>query len=217
MPFPDAHHDRAGLAKPEASQRRCRSRHASAGTKPSPAPPRGMHPCMPLKASRPPTSRPRSRLLLYDFETSVRRAAPAALRPPSVHRRRVPLNKAQLSPPALTTTGLRRQKTSPPLPPAVRPCRQELVGLGRFERPTSRLSGVRSNQLSYRPRCRTGATGAAGNGPGGTGDRAPVGPCADLEGMRGRRRGRLYGQKRLEPPAGRPARVPGVFCSLERR
>ena len=29
-----------------------------------------------------------------------------------------------------------------------------LVGLGRFERPTSRLSGVRSNQLSYRPGCR---------------------------------------------------------------
>ena len=27
-----------------------------------------------------------------------------------------------------------------------------LVGLGRFERPTSPLSGVRSNQLSYRPR-----------------------------------------------------------------
>ena len=26
-----------------------------------------------------------------------------------------------------------------------------LVGLGRLERPTSRLSGVRSNQLSYRP------------------------------------------------------------------
>jgi hypothetical protein len=32
-----------------------------------------------------------------------------------------------------------------PLPPDV------LVGLGRFELPTSRLSGVRSNQLSYRP------------------------------------------------------------------
>jgi hypothetical protein len=32
----------------------------------------------------------------------------------------------------------------------------ELVGLGRFELPTSRLSGVRSNQLSYRP-----ANGAA--------------------------------------------------------
>ncbi len=28
---------------------------------------------------------------------------------------------------------------------------KELVGLGRFELPTSRLSGVRSNQLSYRP------------------------------------------------------------------
>ena len=26
-----------------------------------------------------------------------------------------------------------------------------MVGLGRFERPTSRLSGVRSDQLSYRP------------------------------------------------------------------
>ena len=28
---------------------------------------------------------------------------------------------------------------------------QNVVGLGRFELPTSRLSGVRSNQLSYRP------------------------------------------------------------------
>mgnify|MGYP006939816569 CR=1 FL=1 len=27
----------------------------------------------------------------------------------------------------------------------------KLVGLGRLELPTSRLSGVRSNQLSYRP------------------------------------------------------------------
>ena len=31
-------------------------------------------------------------------------------------------------------------------------CLLNLVGLGRLERPTSRLSGVRSNQLSYRPR-----------------------------------------------------------------
>ena len=30
--------------------------------------------------------------------------------------------------------------------------RNSLVGLGRVELPTSRLSGVRSNQLSYRPR-----------------------------------------------------------------
>ena len=28
---------------------------------------------------------------------------------------------------------------------------EDLVGLGRFELPTSPLSGVRSNQLSYRP------------------------------------------------------------------
>ena len=32
---------------------------------------------------------------------------------------------------------------------ALRP--RTLVGLGRFELPTSPLSGVRSNQLSYRP------------------------------------------------------------------
>jgi hypothetical protein len=31
------------------------------------------------------------------------------------------------------------------------PERPALVGLGRLELPTSRLSGVRSNQLSYRP------------------------------------------------------------------
>jgi hypothetical protein len=30
----------------------------------------------------------------------------------------------------------------------------DMVGLGRFELPTSRLSGVRSNQLSYRPSIR---------------------------------------------------------------
>ena len=32
------------------------------------------------------------------------------------------------------------------------PAKRELVGLGRFELPTSRLSSARSNQLSYRPR-----------------------------------------------------------------
>ena len=31
------------------------------------------------------------------------------------------------------------------------PYREKLVGLGRFELPTSPLSGVRSNQLSYKP------------------------------------------------------------------
>ena len=34
------------------------------------------------------------------------------------------------------------------------PGRLHLVGLGRVERPTSRLSGVRSDQLSYRPKVR---------------------------------------------------------------
>ena len=33
--------------------------------------------------------------------------------------------------------------------------RGNMVGLGRFELPTSRLSSARSNQLSYRPKKRT--------------------------------------------------------------
>ena len=35
-----------------------------------------------------------------------------------------------------------------------------MVGLGRFELPTSPLSGVRSNQLSYRPTAHCGKTRA---------------------------------------------------------
>ena len=35
------------------------------------------------------------------------------------------------------------------------------VGLGRVELPTSRLSGVRSNHLSYRPSCRSKLRGPA--------------------------------------------------------
>jgi hypothetical protein len=42
---------------------------------------------------------------------------------------------------------LRYNRSKPPRIPG-----SQLVGLGRFELPTSRLSGVRSNQLSYRPR-----------------------------------------------------------------
>src|SRR5437868_5202725 len=38
-------------------------------------------------------------------------------------------------------------------PRVVRRPTRELVGLGRVELPTSRLSGVRSNHLSYRPLC----------------------------------------------------------------
>ncbi len=40
-----------------------------------------------------------------------------------------------------------RRRTSPPAPEAS----PTMVGLGRLERPTSPLSGVRSNHLSYRP------------------------------------------------------------------
>lgn len=39
------------------------------------------------------------------------------------------------------------------------PCPAHLVGRGGLEPPTSRLSGVRSNHLSYRPTCRSGTAG----------------------------------------------------------
>src|ERR1039457_2115041 len=38
------------------------------------------------------------------------------------------------------------------LPWRLYPAKAGVVGLGRFELPTSRLSSARSNQLSYRPR-----------------------------------------------------------------
>jgi hypothetical protein len=37
--------------------------------------------------------------------------------------------------------------------------RGAMVGRGGLEPPTSRLSGVRSNHLSYRPTCRSGSAG----------------------------------------------------------
>ena len=40
-----------------------------------------------------------------------------------------------------------------------------VVGLGRFELPTSRLSGVRSNHLSYRPGRALGLNSIAKTGP----------------------------------------------------
>ncbi len=42
--------------------------------------------------------------------------------------------------------------------PAVAARRRSLVGPGRVERPTSRLSGVRSNHLSYEPKLNHAAT-----------------------------------------------------------
>jgi hypothetical protein len=49
-------------------------------------------------------------------------------------------------------------------------CSARLVGLGRLELPTSPLSGVRSNHLSYRPPSRTGPAEAGGAGRDRTGD-----------------------------------------------
>ena len=61
--------------------------------------------------------------------------------------------------------GAERDRTADPLlakqvlsqlsySPMIRVSAAEMVGLGRFELPTSPLSGVRSNQLSYRPKAR---------------------------------------------------------------
>ena len=51
-----------------------------------------------------------------------------------------------------------------------------MVGLGGFEPPTLRLSGVRSNQLSYRPRrVRPGAPVSASHGANGDGQAAREG------------------------------------------
>ena len=52
----------------------------------------------------------------------------------------------------LARAALSQLSYSPVVGSAGAPGRPKLVGLGRFELPTSRLSGVRSNQLSYRPR-----------------------------------------------------------------
>jgi hypothetical protein len=70
------------------------------------------------------------------------------------HRRHAPHRAAPrrraLSPDPAPGQG--RQPAPPPHPAGSPPgAGKGLVGLGRFERPTSRLSGVRSDRLSYRP------------------------------------------------------------------
>ena len=70
----------------------------------------------------------------------------AADRPQGVRRARSP---SQLAAPRPEDLG-----GDLPLSAVVLPHHACLVGLGRFERPTSRLSGVRSDQLSYRPKIR---------------------------------------------------------------
>src|ERR1051326_3643697 len=62
-----------------------------------------------------------------------------------------------------------------PLLPA--PCSLLFMGLGRVELPTSRLSGVRSNHLSYRP-CRRPNSKGRNNIAEPDGDRNPGGGCA---------------------------------------
>ena len=57
---------------------------------------------------------------------------------------------ARARPPAAPTTGSAAGSTGRGPSPRSGVARM-MVGLGRFELPTSRLSGVRSNQLSYRP------------------------------------------------------------------
>src|SRR5215475_4456573 len=69
----------------------------------------------------------------------------------------------QLEKSAITAGGARRNRTDDLLlakqalsqlsyGPALRHSEAGMVGLGRFELPTSRLSSARSNQLSYRPK-----------------------------------------------------------------
>ena len=60
------------------------------------------------------------------------------------------------------TTNLKTSKIAFPVLPENPPSASSycfLVGLGRFELPTSPLSGVRSNQLSYRPEPEAGGAG----------------------------------------------------------
>jgi hypothetical protein len=55
-----------------------------------------------------------------------------------------------------------------------------VVGLGRFERPTSRLSGVRSDQLSYRPKIRDQKTESRQQTASRVGASAPLRPVCHL-------------------------------------
>jgi hypothetical protein len=116
-----------------------------------------------VKEPRPDASAP-GKLVFRLSEVCERHAIAASALPPT-HRvagprgwwsrtgsnRRPPACKAGALP-----TELRPRPARPAPQGACRPalscCRREVVGLGRLELPTSRLSGVRSNRLSYRPR-----------------------------------------------------------------
>jgi hypothetical protein len=89
--------------------------------------------------------------------------------------------------------------TSPPSPrwaSARQPCslrERRLVGLGRLELPTSRLSSARSNQLSYKPLAR----GAIACAPAGMrrmqSHSAAPGACSSAKKEKRRRRNPAYG------------------------
>jgi hypothetical protein len=55
-----------------------------------------------------------------------------------------------------STSGLQSRRSPAELHPRTRMRRSPMVGSGRFELPTSSLSGTRSNQLSYEPMVRLG-------------------------------------------------------------
>jgi hypothetical protein len=79
--------------------------------------------------------------------------------------------------------------------PPPQPGQHDLVGLGRLERPTSRLSGVRSNQLSYRPEHHPAGPVSGGKGRGEPHDLAPSAPVRRLFA-----KGRADGGGRLMTP-----------------
>jgi hypothetical protein len=89
--------------------------------------------------------------------------------------RRPPACKAGALPaelwPRQMTEG-RRQTTEDLLPSVVCSLSSGLVGLGRLELPTSRLSSARSNQLSYKPEPEDGKSG--GQATENKGQRSPV-------------------------------------------
>jgi hypothetical protein len=107
------------------------------------------------------------------------------------------------------------------LPSAIRAYPRLVVGLGRFERPTSRLSGVRSDQLSYRPKIRDQRTEIRGQ----TRHRQhgsrrcvwsvfrSLSLSSDPEGMRGRRPEAAFADD-SEPSRGRPSGLSSDLCSL---
>jgi hypothetical protein len=120
-------------------------------------------PCAPRSAPPPRRGPDDSRLtvttLMHDVERSTARWTTF---PPVPGRTLIHLTKLFPGAPPPTSQAKAPRSAKRGRPPANHPVGRlppsalaaELVGLGRFERPTSRLSGVRSNQLSYRPRVR---------------------------------------------------------------